>query len=325
MTADRAKPRDAAASELDLLAEYAAGLLDGTPEGTELAVRIEREPELAELHAALVHADGLVRAELAAISAPPAMPEDLAARLDAVLAAEPALTEAARSPRTERASTDQPNTDQPNTERPSTERAGTSRPPTRASAARGASPLRRRRWLADAGKVAAGIAVLAGAAFGVNSLTLPGSVESGSAQSGARDDRAADSAGNLDSSALGDVRHTGTDYRESSLPTQVSSLLLQRKPSQPESSQRSEYGLSAGDRSAEVGQYMSLSREDVLARCLTALGLLPENLTLDYASFDGRPALVVVERGTTSATVHIVGPQCGQPDADRLLRTTVPL
>ncbi len=75
------------APDLDLLADFTAGVLDGTPEGAAVADRIAADPEWAELHAALVRADEAVRAELTALPVEP-MPADVFARLDAAFAAE---------------------------------------------------------------------------------------------------------------------------------------------------------------------------------------------------------------------------------------------
>jgi hypothetical protein len=82
--------------DLDRLADYVSGALDGTPDATAVANLVATDPRWTRAHAALVTADALVRADLAALaSGPEPMPDDVAARLDAVLAAEPPLTGAA--------------------------------------------------------------------------------------------------------------------------------------------------------------------------------------------------------------------------------------
>ncbi|HET8681574.1 MAG TPA: hypothetical protein VFM54_06835, partial [Micromonosporaceae bacterium] len=74
--------------ELDRLADYAAGVLDGTPQAEEIAHLIAAEPAWTAAYAELVNADQTLRGELAALrTVDEPMPAEVAARLDAALAA----------------------------------------------------------------------------------------------------------------------------------------------------------------------------------------------------------------------------------------------
>ncbi|HEV7825913.1 MAG TPA: hypothetical protein VGP02_13510 [Mycobacteriales bacterium] len=73
--------------DLGLLAEYAEGLLDGTPQGAAVARRLEAEPDWAGAYAALAAALPEVRADLAGLGDPGPVPADVAARLEAGLSA----------------------------------------------------------------------------------------------------------------------------------------------------------------------------------------------------------------------------------------------
>lgn len=76
--------------DLDRLADYISGALDGTPDAAAVADLIATDPRWTRAHAALVAADALVRADLAALAdRPEPMPDDVMARLDAAFAAEP--------------------------------------------------------------------------------------------------------------------------------------------------------------------------------------------------------------------------------------------
>ncbi|MGN9908032.1 hypothetical protein ACTMTJ_10835 [Phytohabitans sp. LJ34] len=76
--------------DIDLLADYVGGALDGTPEEAVVARRVAEEPAWAEAHSALSEATEGVRASLASwgASAEP-MPAEVADRITAALAQEP--------------------------------------------------------------------------------------------------------------------------------------------------------------------------------------------------------------------------------------------
>lgn len=70
-----------------LLAEYAEGLLDGTPEGGVVAARLADDPVWAAAYTELTGALAAVRAELAALGPAGPVPADVVTRLDAAVSA----------------------------------------------------------------------------------------------------------------------------------------------------------------------------------------------------------------------------------------------
>jgi hypothetical protein len=70
-----------------LLAEYAEGLLEGTPEGGVVAARLADDPVWAAAYTELTGALAAVRAELAALGPAGPVPADVVTRLDAAVSA----------------------------------------------------------------------------------------------------------------------------------------------------------------------------------------------------------------------------------------------
>jgi hypothetical protein len=62
-----------------------------------------------------------------------------------------------------------------------------------------------------------------------------------------------------------------------------------------------------------------------MERCLAALGADGTPLAVDFALFDGEPAVVIVlpAQATGAVDVAVVGPQCGVSGPDVRLRTDV--
>jgi negative regulator of sigma E activity len=316
VTADRAKPR----WDLDQLADYAAGLLDDA-RSAELAAVLESDPAAAQLYAALGHADDLVRAELRELPAI-TMPADVIARLDAALAAEaaPAVSEVGAVPVVAAPS------DETVAARAAVTAIGERERPGAETSQGNVVPLRRRRWLNGAGAVAAGVAVLAGAAVGLNHLNAANpqrdssTAAAGSAPRNAPQNTksgfvAGAEAGHGKSGGIGSrLTASGTDYRQASLATQVRALSrsdLQTYTLTPSSAPSALQRVAAGG----------------LTACLDALGISGDvaGLTVDYARFDGNPALVVAMPAADGIAVTVAGPDCGKDGtADLKLRTTVP-
>jgi hypothetical protein len=75
--------------DLDRLADFVGGALDGTPDAETVRTLVHTDPRWAEAYTALVTADAAVRSDLTALaSATPPMPADIAARLERAFAAE---------------------------------------------------------------------------------------------------------------------------------------------------------------------------------------------------------------------------------------------
>ncbi len=271
--------------DIDLLADYAAGVLDGTPEAAAVAERIAADPAWAELHAALVRADEAVRADLAALPVP-AIPDDIAARLDEALAAEATGTTAA------------------------------------------VVPLRKRRsWGVAGGAVAAGVAVLAAGAIGIQALgggnTQRDSATTASApESSDKAEGPAAGSAPPKAAAPGAVPETysgltssGAEYRSDTLRAQVAQLVKSK----------AQADASAGK--ALSGPLVRLSAPAAFSDCLAALGADARPLAVDYARYDGQPAVVVVLPALANGDVDVavVGPDCGLSGSDLKHRSNVTL
>jgi hypothetical protein len=271
--------------DIDLLADYAAGVLDGTPEAAAVAERIAADPAWAELHAALVRADEAVRADLAALPVP-AIPDDVAARLDEALAAEATGTAAA------------------------------------------VVPLRKRRsWAVAGGAVAAGVAVLAAGAIGIQALgggntqqdsptaaSAPESRDSGEQpEKGSTPPKAA-APGTVPETYSG-LTSSGTEYRSDTLQAKVAQLV----------NSKAQADASAGK--AVPGALARLSAPAAFSDCLAALGADARPLAVDYARYDGQPAVVVVLPALANGQVDVavVGPDCGLSGSDLKHRSNVTL
>lgn len=267
--------------DIDLLADYAAGVLDGTPEGAAVAERIAADPAWAESHAALVRADEAVRADLAALPMPK-IPDDIAARLDKALEAEATGT---------------------------------------------VVPLRKRRsWGVAGGAVAAGVAVLAAGALGIQALGGGDSqrdTTSASAPESARDTASQPAGGSARPKAaapqapetFSGLTSSGEEYRGGTLREQVARLVNAKARTD------------ASVDKAVPGPLTRLSAPAAFSDCLAALGADARPLAVDYARYDGQPAVIVVlpalENGQVD--VAIVGPDCGLRDSDLKHRSNVTL
>lgn len=253
---------------------------------------------LAELRAA----EGRVMSVLSALP-PPAVPEELADRLTAALAAQ------------------------------------VPRPPARTdvTALPTASP-RRRSWLPAA---AAAVLVLSGAGLGYALLQSSGS--------------GSDSAGSPAAGPEVVVAASGTDYADpaaviAALPGVLNAGAVTTYGSgegggaeggaQSRSLDAATDPASGADEAAPPAAAMSaadplerLRTPDGLAQCLVGLQATPdeapiEPLAVDFATYEGAPALAVVllDPDPTKLAVFVVGPQCAQADAQLLhfVRVTRP-
>ncbi|MFB6391569.1 hypothetical protein [Polymorphospora lycopeni] len=323
--------------DLDLLADYVGGALDGTPEEAAVARLIADDDRWSAAHDALLIASGAVTADLAdwgAASEP--MPADVTTRITT------ALADAARIPSsrqtTETGSTTGSTTSDAPPDGAADERTGrrlTAVPGGRPESGDRAAARRRRmrRWAAPA-TVAAG--VVAFAAFGVTQLV--GDTRSSQDTAAGGDDRSTASAEAAEpygsTEAMGTRRlASGTDYdpatlrsivdaadRQSTLSTTPDTVL------EPDGSAPTPTGTPTGASGLET-----LSSEAALSACVDAVsqehGRGPVAVDLvDYAAFQGTPALVVLFTDSGGQRwVWVAGPGCGQAGsgADTRYRTSV--
>lgn len=306
------------AVDLDLLADYSAGVLD-PPRAAEVSHLISTEPAWARANAALARADAAVQGDLRAYaqSRPEPMPADVLARVENALRVAAGPTNVV----------------------PITAARG--RP-------RHASARHRRFATALAAAAAAAVAVIGGLAVVQN---LDGVVSSGepatALDTGAESDRGAEAGGGAAPTSAPQAPRTtlaypggpllistGTNYALDTLDrvTGVVSLAAPAAPAPPAPS--AGVTKSTGDQLLAPNEFASgrsaydrLNSQPSLRACLAAVsGQHPgQALLVDYASFEGQPALVILVAAPTAVvsgrpgvpgTVVVVGLFCGVSGAD---------
>jgi hypothetical protein len=271
--------------DLDRLADYVGGALDGTPDADAVRHLVETDPSWRRAHIDLVDALPAVRLDLSRLrDLDPVMPADLAARLDRALAASPV-------PKSNVVSL--------------AERRG-----------------RRQRWLTAAG-VAASIAVCSIVGVSVvrnggitNDTSAGGDVRfSQEDNSGTRLNKdspgGAGQPGVAPPAAAGNVISSGNDYaigEWGSLPSSPARALDQTEARGP----------AAMNAPAPLARLLDPAAR---AKCLNAITREYGGTVslVDFAKFQGVPAVVVVLTGTKVAAggrwIVVVGPTCGENDA----------
>lgn len=305
--------------DLDLLADYVGGALDGTVEERAVARLIAEDAHWAQAYARLARDSDEVRQTLAEWGAEPApMPPDVVARLSAGLAAAGSRARAAE-PR-----------DDPTA--PGTRPAAT-RPPGRtdADSARPAGRRTRRRLPGWATPVAVAAALAAVVGLGVSQLVGGGDIAGTSAGTFSSRDAAAPAGAEGGAAAQppaepspGQVLASGTDYTRSSLVDRVGPL------AQTRASASSLTGKGSAPKPDQAGgdQFRGdlTDRRNTLAACLRAIADehgrgTPRFEVVDYARFEGQPALIVVFADIDGHRwAWAVGPECGQPQAGAAAR-----
>jgi hypothetical protein len=316
----------------DRLADFVGGALDGTPDAAAVRALIETDPGWAEAHADLVAATAAVSADLRSVGRrAPAVPADVAARLDAMfrqLESDPRAAGAAST-----------GADEPATARPGRADGAHTRPggtTATASGPRGAGrsgpggagpgrrPSRRAKWAAGLSAVAAVIAV--GVGF-VSMVPIRGSDD---ATSGGAADSAAEAPAPQSAAGGPPPVASGRDYRPDSFGGLGSSQRTQAVPPEMDASGPHVAGgepFSRDDPPATVpAELIRLTGPEARQGCLDAImrvhGGMPT--VVEYARFTGKPALVVLLAGASTGGgrpwVVVAGPDCGlvAGDADEL-------
>ncbi|MEV4275606.1 hypothetical protein [Actinoplanes xinjiangensis] len=268
--------------DIDLLADYVGGALDGTPDEERVAALVATDDAWRAAHEALepgMIAVGAVLRELE----PEPMPDDLAARLDTMFRAAPSEEAAPEAVPAKVVDLDK--------------------------------ARRRRRWVAP---ITVAAAVVAFAGFGVNAFLASGAEDTASR---AVDSEAAPMAAGP--AAGREVSRSGTDYTASTL-TSVGQQ-LRNAPSSADGPQTA-----SGTELQEASGLDRLTMPDAVAACLQEItrvnggGVISVEF-LDYARFNGDPALIVRFSAADGIWVWAVGPECGTPGAgaDELERVPV--
>jgi hypothetical protein len=279
---------DLTTDELDQLADFVAGAADPAVEA-RIARRVADEPRWAAAHRQLVAADTAMSELLRASAQPLVMPADVAAGVD------DALRVLARSSGL------------------SLITGEASDPPPTISA-----PERLRHWrIGRIAAAAAGIvAVVGGIGLAAKSINDSGST---TASAPMRDNSGAAPA---QGPSLGGPEperlFSGTNYTSQTLSGAPKRLVSPDFASVPgvEPPQVPER---ADGAAAVPDPLVRLLDPGALAACLDAIrALIPGTVTtVDYAKFEGDPALVVVVRRAGQLTNVAVGPDCGRIGADQ--------
>jgi hypothetical protein len=293
--------------DLDRLADYVSGALAGTPDAAAVADLVATDPRWTRAHAALVAADALVRADLAELAAQPEpMPDDVMARLDAAFAAEPPLADAV----------------------PGQKPPLTVLPGGRSTAV---PTVARRRWRSVVGVAAATVLL------GVGAITLAPRLSEHSNSTASRSDTgsavsqgrvpsatAPKSASGLESGTSGapGINASGSNYTDETLsalgtaagkpPSAQGDSAKSNRPNALEAPSQPAVPLAAVPQALRP-----LAQPGARDSCVKAI--LKEYggaaTLLDYAQYQGSPALVVVIDGAHGAPgrkwVVVVGPKCG--------------
>ncbi|GAA0450992.1 hypothetical protein Ade02nite_75870 [Paractinoplanes deccanensis] len=269
--------------DIDLLADYIGGALEGTPDESVVATLIADDPRWRAAYETLGGRMAMVGAELGRLPAEP-MPDDLAARLDEAFSA-PRLTLVPGDPEAPAAA--------------ARKRAG-----------------RRMRWATPIA-IAAGVVAFVG--FGLDYLA---------GRDSAQENQATSAAGSAEQApaAPPPTLSSGTDYTRATLTTAPVQPL--DAASMPDSTFSAEKN---SDRA--TGALPGLSRLAPLAALQACLDAIQrENAggplsveSVDYARFEGAPAVVVRFTAANGLWAWASGAECGTPagGADTLAKLPV--
>ncbi|HET8660063.1 MAG TPA: hypothetical protein VFM55_13820 [Micromonosporaceae bacterium] len=321
--------------ELDRLADYAAGVLDGTPQAEEIAHLIATDEAWTAAYVELVDADRTVRDELAALrTVPEPMPGDVASRLDAALASVHAaggMHRADRPQLSDRA--DLAGRAQLSGRPAAADRSPAGRPGSRADSRTPGSAAqarrRRRGWTLVA--VAAGVLALGGIGVPVvtEALRSRDTVSGASSESDAQLGRDA-ATEQAPGAAAPQVRApvllaSGTDYSAADL----TALAVGNKARSPGGSTGAATDPRRWDAALVPPALSGLVDLGARSACLQRLAAMYGGFvdTVDFARFEGEPALVVVlvDAAGRPTRVVVAGPGCAQPAAGGDVRRSVPV
>lgn len=303
----------------DVLADYVGGALAGTPDEVTVARLVERDTAWADAYARLAPAVAEVHAALVAYGTAEEMPAAVADQIRTALAATDVATATEGTPaegvpagRAARPSVV-----------PAQPHAGSRRPGGTPRVAAAGPGRRRRRWQRVGAPVA--LAAVAVAAVGLLGLDqLDRGTDGPGPGTGATEQAAAGPVG-----TAGPPIQTGTDYQREDLADPASSPQQLSREGTTES-EPSGVGIQ-GDRTAGSVGLDRLAEPGALETCLAEIGTEHDAGRLavelvDYARFEGRPALVVrFTDATGTRWAWVSGPECGVSGsgADTQYRTRV--
>ncbi|MEV0901524.1 hypothetical protein [Actinoplanes sp. NPDC049802] len=268
--------------DLDLLADYVGGALDGTPDQERVATLVSEDPAWRAAFEALEPGMIAVEAALGEFEAEP-MPSELAARLDAMF----------RAPVVEAGDPDSSSTGVP----------------AKVVDLDEVRRSRARRWVAPVGVAAA---LLAFAGFGVSQLSGMGMTDNAAQSTAAEGGVAEDAAPMMAGIPADNIISSGTDY--------TAGTLAQASGGRSQEAILSEGSEPATAKAGGIDPLARLSDPSGLFNCLDVItqanggGRIAVEL-VDYARFEGAPAMIVRFSAANGTWVWAVGPKCGTPGA----------
>jgi hypothetical protein len=284
--------------DIDLLADYIGGALAGTPTESAVAARIADDPAWQTAYDSLSASMAFVGAELSRLDTEP-MPADLAARLDTMFRSADGATTASESPPALALVRGNVAVDDGSTPVPKkiAKRAG------------------RRLRFATPIAIAAGVVAFIG--FGMDYVAGRNAerTSDSAAPAAARPESAGDSTRSAPLAGP-KVLASGTDYTLGTLARETA-VPLTAPGSEPSSTRTSSPELMT---TAEEPELQRLAAMPALQDCLNEIER--ENVggtisvqSVDYARFDGLPAVVVRFTAANGRVAWASGPSCGAPGA----------
>ena len=298
--------------DIDLLADYVGGALDGTPDEAVVTALIADDVAWREAHAQLSGGVTAVTGQLQALgSMPEPMPADVLARLDAALLGATADRSTSLDAPVAGASA------APAAMEPGSDGAAPERHLVAVVSRSRGGRARRLRWAAPIG-IAAGVAAFIG--FGFQQFTTADSEDATTSAAGA----AADAPQVLPGTELGlpnaspQILQTGTDYRRATLGTaddDTSTMIAPEAPTESATTDRK----AAPDANTLAEADPALDRlrvQEALRACLDAIAAqagVPEITpqTIDFARYNGSPAVIVQFTAAGQSWAWAAGPACG--------------
>jgi hypothetical protein len=289
--------------DIDLLADYVGGALDGTPDETVVSALIAEDSEWRDAYARLTDGVAAVTEDLrtlASVAEP--MPADVVARLDAALLASAGDRQSRTTAATE-------------VMEPGTDGAAPARHLVAVPSGSRSKRARRLRWAAPAG-IAAGVLAFVG--FGLQQQFAGDGSEDSAATAGAGE--AAPVAGREFSLPGGSVPLTesGRDYRQDTLAEVTAGNRAMAEPQLgQESTDRYRKAVpSSGEISMPDPALDRLRVQQALSACIEAISAQQgagevATQAVDFARFDGAPAVIVRFTAGGKSWVWASGPACG--------------
>ena len=298
--------------DIDLLADYIGGALAGTPDEPVVAALIADDPAWQAAFESLSGGMAVVGAALAGLESEP-MPADLAARLEATFTTP---VDAAPAPHLTLVR------DDPVREEPLGEKATPDRVRGGKAAPR---PGRRLRWAAPIA-VAAGLIAFVG--FGLDYLSGRQTQSDSNTSSAAAGSAQKDSAGLAAPAApaISQILVSGTDYTSATLATEPVQPMTAAEPGATPTQRKTTSEAAAGVEPA----LQRLTAQAALTDCLSAIeqrnadGRISVD-SVDYARFNGSPALVVRFTADNGRWAWASGPACGTRPGDAAELAKVPV